>query len=301
MQNYPPEILDNLVCPQCNQPLVFGEDQNFSCPLCQVTYGYSFSGSLDLRLQKPKSVNLNITLSPLYDEFKPPVYKESDYASPAVDYSSIHLPRHVTPEILSWFPRARSEGALALDVGCCDAVHREICEHAGFTYAGIDIQAELAPLLADAHAIPFRDKSVDFAISFCVFESLQFQLLAIQEVYRVLKPGAIFIGSIAFLEPFHDQSYFHPTHYGIMQLMAFAGFETIRIFYGKDWTGLDANSRMGLFPRMPDIFHKAVLFPTKLLSRLYWAAAGLVFKNANEENMYVKNAGAFSFVARKPD
>jgi len=301
MNRYPPQIVSRLACPQCSRKIIQVENERWICENCHLTFSPTSGGALDLRLKNNKVTSLNL---PIYSETIPEdqvcIEKEHFNPQPEVDYSSIPAPRHVSPQTLSWFPKAKSADAMVIDIGCCDAVHRSICEHAGFIYAGIDILAEEAPILGDAHAVPFLDATFDFAISFCVFESIRNPFIAITEALRVLKPGGLFIGSVAFLEPYHDNSYFHFTHYGIYNVLDFAGFKDIKIFYGQNWTGLDAISQMGLFPRAPRSLSKAAIFPVKILSRLYWKAAAMIKSSRVLSHQFIKNAGAFDFIALKP-
>ncbi len=106
----------------------------------------------------------------------------------------------LTRQLLSYFPRGTYGGAI-LDIGCGGEPFREICSHTNLDYIGIDY--DRAPhYLADAHALPFKDSSFDAAISFAVLEHLRNPFVALREIMRVLKPGAPFIGTVAFLEPF---------------------------------------------------------------------------------------------------
>jgi len=65
------------------------------------------------------------------------------------------------------------------------------------SYCGVDILFDSAkkskgavnPIVADALALPFPDNIFDFAISTDVFEHLDDPQKAVQEVYRILKPG----------------------------------------------------------------------------------------------------------------
>jgi hypothetical protein len=69
-----------------------------------------------------------------------------------------------------------------------------------------------------------------------VFEHLACPLRAAQEVFRVLKPGGAFLANVSFLEPWHDDSYFHATPLGVIEWLTRSGFEAERVWPGRGWT-----------------------------------------------------------------
>jgi len=48
-------------------------------------------------------------------------------------------------------------------------------------------------LVADAHALPFKDESVDYVLSLAVLEHLRNPFNAGQEMFRVLRRGAMLL------------------------------------------------------------------------------------------------------------
>jgi len=69
-----------------------------------------------------------------------------------------------------------------------------------------------------------------------VLEHLYDPFRATAEIARVLAPGGAFVGSVAFLEPFHARSYFHMTHLGLEEVLRRAGFEATEIQPGWSFT-----------------------------------------------------------------
>lgn len=96
-------------------------------------------------------------------------------------------------------------------------------------YQGVDV-------ICDGHFLPFIDNCMDAVVSFEVFEHLHSPWLAIQEIGRILKPGGILIGSVAFMKEFH-QSYFHISHWGMLRLFELAGFKCQKIYGGQNIFG----------------------------------------------------------------
>src|SRR5882724_6928874 len=143
-----------LACSQCGASLK-RTGTGAGCSRCDFNCGTTDSGSLDLRLQRGKRVAVEFELGgpPVADgfEFKP--LERRPQAE--VDFSGTRVPWHLTPELLSHFPRARSPRSVALDLGCGSGLHREVCERAGFHWVGLDYGAAEAPIIGDGHALPF--------------------------------------------------------------------------------------------------------------------------------------------------
>lgn len=111
-------------------------------------------------------------------------------------------------------------------LGCGDGGERPFLEGRGFQTVAFDIRRSPGTdFVADAHRLPLEDDCVDLVISMQVLEHVHSPWLVVDEIGRVLRPGGMFIGSVAFLKAFHD-SYFHMTHLGVMHLLQHAGMET---------------------------------------------------------------------------
>jgi SAM-dependent methyltransferase len=253
---------------------------------------------LDLRPQRPKVVQCDVTIGkPLVsaDGFS---FRHLDYhPQPAVDFSGIDVP--LSRKLLSHFPKATTSESLALDLGCGQVIHRSACERAGFQYVGIDYETAEAPLLADAHTLPFRDRSFEFILSIAVLEHIRYPHIMMKEAYRVLKPGGTFIGIVAFLEPFHQGSFYHHTHLGTYNSLQEGGFTVHEICPSKEWSVLKAQAVMGLFPRMPQFLSFAIVTPLYLLHRLWWSLGSLVDTEATKTARLIKTTGCFEFIAKR--
>ncbi len=83
-------------------------------------------------------------------------------------------------------------------------------------------------IVADAHALPFRDESLGYVFSYAVLEHLRQPFLAGQEMYRVLKRGGYVYADTAFLFAYHGfpHHYFNSTLHGIEQI--FGAFTKLR-------------------------------------------------------------------------
>ena len=182
LSNVPDALWSVLECPQCGEGFDRG-GQNLRCAACGTEFRQSPTGSLDLRLQRDKSQAVEFTLDARY------VLPDFDFgalepaADPEVDHSGILTPWHISSELLSYFPRALSASSFALDLGCGAGLHRSVCEHAGFTWIGLDYSASEAPILGDAHALPLNSESMEFVLSIAVLEHIEFPWLALRRCF----------------------------------------------------------------------------------------------------------------------
>ena len=286
-----------LACPSCGGALA-RNGAGAACGACRTQYACGDGGALDLRLQRPKSVAHEFKLGVPLAMARERLRELPLHPAPEVDFRNRTVPYHLSRELLSHFPRAKAPGDLMLDLGCGTALHREVCEAAGFDYVGLDHDSAEAPVLGDAHALPFKDASFGFVLSIAVLEHLRFPVVALREARRVMRPGAVFLGTVAFLEPFHADSYYHHTHLGLCSGLQEAGFAVDYVCPAAQWSGLLPLAQMGLFPRMPAAMVKSLLFPLQLLHRAWWALGGRFDPRATEELRLLSMSGAFSFVAR---
>jgi SAM-dependent methyltransferase len=227
------------------------------------------------------------------------------------EWKNVSLPfdltngNRLTPELVSYFPRAHGEDRWMLDLGCGSRIFEEFCRKTtGFRYVGIDYDGPNPDILADAHALPFKSKSFDFVLSIAVLEHLAFPDVAMAEVYRVLKPGGIFIGTVAFLETFHMNSYFHMTHLGTLRVLDQSGFEVDVIAPNTQWSGLRAQAEMALFPGLPGAVKRAMIAPADLSSTALWALKRAKHRIRHDDGATraraLETTGGFRFVAHRP-
>jgi len=299
--SYSEQIMNILSCPFCSGSLERGRAGS-RCEICGTNYPDTESGALDFRLKNPRSVTLTFELGgnlPSLEalEFTPLIKSRTA----GVDFSPIAVPYHLNEELMSYFPRAHNENSLMLDLGCGDGIHREVCEHAGFQYVGLDYDSPGAPFLGDAHALPFKDNSFEFILSIAVLEHIRYPFVMMAEAFRVLKPGGKLIGTVAFMEPFHLDSYYHHSHLGTLNSLQYAGFEVEQVAPSDTWTGLKAQAAMGLFQRMPRAYSSILIYPLHVLHRLWWRARVLKSRGRRVRmNDLIRNTtGAFSFIASK--
>jgi ubiquinone/menaquinone biosynthesis C-methylase UbiE len=292
-------IWNILTCSYCGSELE-KTDNGAECIHCGLQYRYTNYGSLDLRLKKEKKYDLEFELgSPLPSKGEFQVEPLKTNRNPEVDFSKIQVPWRISREVLSYFPKAKAPDSLMLDLGCGNAIHKSVCEYAGFQWIGLDYDSTKAPILGDAHSLPFRNESLEFVLSIAVLEHIRFPFVMMREVYRVLKPQGRFIGTVAFLEPFHGDSYYHHTHLGTFNSLQYGGFTIEKIAPSEEWSVFAAQASMGLFPRMPKFMAQAIVYPIQRIHILWWQAANLINPKFTKKIRIRNTTGAFTFIATK--
>jgi SAM-dependent methyltransferase len=232
-----PWYLDELACPDCGLDLELDSAQ-FGCA---CGFSAAHGRQLDLRPQKSRSRSLEVVVGR-----ESPALTDIDLERPAVTYAGPHAMRDST-ELFSAAQSRLAPGFRMLDLGCGPRDQSVPASHLNLQYVGVDYDSPDADLLADGHAIPFRDRTFDAVLSYAVLEHLYEPALALREVKRVLRADGVFFGAVSQGEPFHD-SYFHHTAWGVMASFHGAGLRVVRMWPSHDT--LHALATMGRYARV---------------------------------------------------
>ena len=137
---------------------------------------------------------------------------------------------------------SHSTGEFCLEIGCGTENLKELAEKKGYIWIGLDRHRWPGlTIVGDVHHLPFRNDCINAALCFKVLEHLPNPFQALTNISRVLKKESYLIGSVAFLEPFHN-SYYHFTHLGVRTALQQAGFEICDISSG--WNFFESMSVM---------------------------------------------------------
>lgn len=284
-------------------------DAEASCTNCRTQYPLSRDGQLDLRLRSPKRCRLEVPLGEKWLKEGFQFGPITPNPSPQFDVNSVRLHNGITygnrltRELMTHFPRADLSGGLMLDLGASSAHDfATIFTGTNLEYVGLDYQGAQSTLLGDAHSLPFQDNVFDFVISLAVLEHLRHPSVAMREVYRVMKPGKLFIGTVAFLEPFHQDSYYHFSHLGTYNSLASAGFEVRQIEPNLNWTGLQAIAKMSSFLGLPGKVTNLLYWTLRALARVWSAVQEIRGKTDSDPQglRQLSTTGGFRFIAVKP-
>lgn len=129
------------------------------------------------------------------------------------------------------FDERRGGWFLGLSCGTRSDI-REIVQSFGYTWVGVDHIDHPGVVKADAHALPFHDSQFDVVYAGAAFEHYCDPWHAASEMKRVLKPGGYFCRLVAFIQPWHGESYYHFSHLGVAEMLRRIDFEILDIHAG---------------------------------------------------------------------
>lgn len=122
--------------------------------------------------------------------------------------------------------------SVVLNVGSGGDIERTIRASLGIDkrIISVDVDPGRHPqVTADVCELPFADGQFDAVCLMEVLEHVHAPARAIDEIYRVLRPGGTLIFSVPFLFPLHDRpyDYYRFTRYGLELLLR--SFETVNV------------------------------------------------------------------------
>ena len=295
------DVKSVLCCPACDT----GKIEDHSCLNCGTTFEDE-DGTL---LLFPKSKNTTFSVKYISLEETKAALLGAFHRPGEVGASDAvyHLDKAHMP-YLENLPK----GSTILEVGCGGGQMRNWAHDLGLQYCGTDISktritADLQKFggpdfLSDVHNLPLADNSFDLVYSAAVTEHLAAPHRAIQEIYRVLKPGSIYLGNCSFMEPWHDESYFHISPNGAAALLLQAGFEPIAIWPSEGYSGYKALLSMGnRATKTVRLLGRVMHGYSRMFFRLKRAILGAEkYTDGQMLADFAKTAGAIDWVARKP-
>lgn len=303
-----PLVRAALACPSCRTSLQI-QETGASCTGCARQYPGK-GGQLDLRPTDASSMRISVS----YDLSRPlPALASQPFAILRADPDSQQDPADVptdarlsygnrlTPEIFSYFPVAGPDGGVVVDLGSGEGVMDGPARRTRLDYVSLDLDDDASDILGDAHRLPFADSSVDLVLAFAVLEHLRYPQVALLEVARVLRPGGRFIGSVAFMEPFHLDSFYHHSCLATWDVLDGAGLHVRIVAPSVEWAGVRPIAEMSMFPGLPRIVGRILAWPLDVIHRAWWRVrrpqrpAG-----RGELARLLEVTGGFRFVADKP-
>jgi SAM-dependent methyltransferase len=206
-----------------------------------------------------------------------------------------------------------TSGKVFLDLSCGTRTDiREIVEGLGNRWVGIDQIDWPGVVKADVHHLPFEDSMFDVVFASATFAHYYDPWQVAREVYRVMKPGGLFCGLIAFIQPWNGNSYYHFSHLGTKQMLSVSGFEVLDIRAG-DYHGVTYLIRR-MFPAPFGVIGKVLSVYGDILAwvrrRTFPALIKLLYfrnKEMRERKLRflddddLRYAASILFLSRKPE
>jgi SAM-dependent methyltransferase len=291
-------------CPLCRGVVTPRQgEEGLECGGCGRGFPARPQGGYDFRLREGEAVRHQVVYRPLSIDRTLDVAarRETPCVPPRNSYAGDDL-WHLTRDQITYIPQA-GPGQLAMDLGCGTALHRPVLDALGYRYYGVDFWGDGAQDYVDAHALPVADATVDLILAIALLEHLAEPAIAMAEMARVLKPGGYAIGTVAFLEPFHDNSFFHFSPLGLQSALQTAGLVVDAIMAIRGWNVVRAQLEMG-FERaqMPRVVTNLLSQPFVALMESYAALGRIVARDKTRHGrdiVYARHAGSLFYVARR--
>lgn len=297
------ELINLMRCPSCESSL----ESLSSCSQCGTKFVINDNTPVIIPKSIHKKVEIEYSSSYSVDTIE---FNDCFQYPPIRGASPKNMPYHLDlahSTIIESF----SNTVVILEVGCGGGQMRQYIESLKHQYIGIDISKTRVQkylqeyggpdILCDAHVLPFKDQTFDVVYSVAVAEHLTCPYFVVKEIARVLKPGGFYLGSVSFLEPWHDNSFFHMTPLGVFELLTQSDFDVTYIWPGENYSG---------FKSLMDMSNKtikSIKFIGNGLDLLYKKANQLrtIIKRDEQNKLgYIhdnsKVAGAIGWIAKRP-
>ncbi len=147
----------------------------------------------------------------------------------------------------------------------------------------------------DGINLPYDDNFFDFIYSHQVLEHVRHPDDLLKDVFRILKPGGYFTGSVSYLEPYHSFSIYNFTPYGLLVSLTDAGFQPKELRSGIDGPTLILRQLFNAPQKLQFLFNRASLFNFTV------NISGFIFRLSHREKNFLKLqfAGQICFLAEK--
>ncbi len=132
-----------------------------------------------------------------------------------------------------------SNDKILLDVGAGASPYYEIFKDTVESYIVVDMETalpkkevrDIVQKVGIAESLPIESESIDIVLSNQVLEHVLDERKAVQESFRVLKSGGLFIGSVPHISPIHLEPFDFRrfTYYGLKKLLEDYNFKVLEI------------------------------------------------------------------------
>ncbi len=207
------EIWPSLACPRCRSALVAGERYRCTDPACSYAErGFAVAGAHPVLIDADASV-VDVEHLPDAETGVTKAMSPKRRIGIAL-YALVGQRNRVAERCAGWLrdhlTAGGATGATVLVVGggSIGSGMETLYADPRLRVAAFDIfPSRHVQLVADAHAIPFADASVDAVVIQAVLHTLLDPQRAVSEIHRVLKPDGVVFADSPFLQPVVDAAY----------------------------------------------------------------------------------------------
>ena len=277
-----------LLCPTCRQSGLTREEDCYICDSCRTEYpDYEGTAAIVTRQDREDDYGKMLVIGDNTKRWKHEAKWDEQFSSLIPD----------------------GDGIL-LDFACGGG-RKSWAESKGYDYIGLDYYLDYGVnLLANGTNIPLKDNTVSICTSHAVMEHIPDPWVASNELFRILKPGGLYIGSTAFLQAFHERSHYNMSHLGVRHMLEKSGFVVEEIISWKA-SGLEALIRSLFVVKLP--VSLLVGLPFKFIMSLRKIGAKFVEKIYSKDTNKLRRisqflaeepmrfTSGFTYVARKPN
>jgi SAM-dependent methyltransferase len=194
------------------------------------------------------------------------------------------------PEFISVIRDSMAPGGRIIEIGGSSGGYRRPLLDLGFRFVTTDYNAPAADLLADAHALPFKDGCAEAVLMQAASQAFENPLVAFRETARVLSEGGLLVGTADCCAVFAS-SFYNITPFGVLALL-----EASNLVLERLWILKDALEFCGTNPGYPAVV-KPFLRGLSRLARLPLLTPRNLLGGRRRGALIT--AGSFAFVARK--
>ena len=207
------EIAPSLACPRCRSALVAGERYRCTNPACPYAQrGFPVAGAHPVLIDGENSV---VDVDHLPDAETGVTKSMSPKRRIGIAlYALVGSRNRVAERNAKWLAEHVTDGGaidatvLVVGGGSVGSGMAPLYDDPRVRVAAFDIfPSRHVQLVADAHAIPFADASVDAVVIQAVLHTLLDPYRAVREIHRVLKPRGLVFADSPFLQPVHEGPY----------------------------------------------------------------------------------------------
>lgn len=284
--------LDNiLLCPACKKSGLSRDKDCYICDSCKTAYpDYEGVATIVTRQDRKDDYGKMLVMGDKSKRWKHEAEWDEQFSSLIPDGDGIFLDF------------------------ACGGGRKSWAESKGYDYIGLDYYLGYGVnLLANGTNIPLKDNTVSICTSHAVMEHIPDPWTACNELFRVLKPGGLYVGSTAFIYAFHERSHYNMTYLGVRHMLEKSGFVVEKIIPWRA-SGFEALART-LFAA--EIIGRPVSFIVGLQFRfiMFLRKIGIKFMKliyskdtvkVNRISQFlaeepVRFTSGFAYVARKPN